>query len=452
MADTPAISKQTVAQVGESLAQDKYSTDSASFVSRVAADITSGDTVKRVLAQQMATEFTSNLLLLVLVQELQKEYRLSPFKWVNKFDDQKIEEGNTKQYIRHVATGADPYDVNIFAPITITEPQQASTDFGLYQRTTDGNIKLGVNAYQFKKPLTITAQQWIPFFTSGKLQEFIANITELINTTYEMFKISKVQTLIQNIIKTDSGIFKKRITGTATDLLSAFTTEIYPQLTRMQAQVSDEYNLFDTTPQSINSVDPEDVLMLMNQDVYTKYVGGVLAPIFNNQLVDFGKFIPKENIIPVAKGLVVGDSKTAITATAADILDTNTIVVLNKNSIKHLWWVDQVERQMWAENMAIQVVMHVWGAFGVIPWGQGFIYTNPNLNKVPGTNSTPAPTAANSGGAKVKKSIPMTIQTDATTPAQTLAMQSASQPAASKPAPSPVQDIKLDNQPKMVLK
>lgn len=409
MADTPAISKQTVGQVGESLAQDRYNTDSASLVSKIAADITSGDTVKRVLAQQMATEFTSNLLLLVLVQELQKEYRLSPFKWVNKFDDQKITEGNTKQYIRHVATGADLYDATIFAPAGVTEPQQASTDFGLYERTTDGNIKLGVNAYQFKKPLTITAQQWIPFFTSGKLQEFIANITDLINTTYEMFKISKVQTLIQNIIKTDSGIFKKRITGTATDLLSAFTTEIYPQLTRMQSQISDEYNLFDTTPQSINSVDPEDVLMLMNQDVYTKYVGGVLAPIFNNKLVEFSKFIPPENIIPVAKGLVVGDSKTAITATAADILDTSTVVVINKNSIKHLWWVDQVERQMWAENMAIQVVMHVWGAFGVIPWGQGFVYTNPNLNKVPGANSATA-----SNGTKFKKSIPMTDQTDAT--------------------------------------
>lgn len=384
------VSKEAVAQVGEDLAQTKYGASAASLVKNIAIDINGGDTVKRVLAQQMATEFTSNLLLLVLVQELQKEYKLSPFKWVNKFDDQKVESGNTKQYIRHVATGADEYSVPIFAPMFVSEPMQASSATGLYERTVDGNVKLGVNAYQFKKPLTITAQQWIPFFTSGKLQEFIANITELINTTYEMFKISKVQTLIQNMIKTDSGVFKKRITGTAANLLTAFTTEIYPQLTRMQAQMSDDYNLIDTTPQSINSVDPEDVLMLMNQDVYTKFVGGVLAPVFNNKLVDFGAFIPKENIIPVAKGLVVGDSRTPITATASDILDTNTIVVLNKNSIKHLWWVDQMERQMWAENMAIQVVLHIWGAFGVIPWGQGFIYTNPNLNKLPNDNPTPA--------------------------------------------------------------
>lgn len=380
---TPAVDTSTVAKVGESLAQNKYNMSAASLVKNVALDINGSDAVKKVLAQQMATEFTSNLLLLVLVQELQKEYKLGPFRWVNKFDDQKITEGNTKQYIRQVATGADLYDVNIFAPVGITEPQQASATVSLYERQADGTVKLGVNAYQFKKPITITAQQWIPFFTSGKLQEFIANVTELVNTTYEMFKISKVQTLIQNMIKTDSGLFKKRITGTATDLLSAFTTEIYPQLTRMQSQISDDYNLLDTTPQSINSVYAEDVLLLMNQDVYTKFVGGVLAPVFNNKLVDFGAFVPKENIIPVAKGLVVGDSKTAITATTADILDTNTIVVINKNSIKHLWWIDQTERQMWAENMAIQIVLHIWGAFGVIPWGQGFIYTNPNLNTLP---------------------------------------------------------------------
>lgn len=386
MADTTTnngVSTDSVAKVGESLAQNKYNMSASSFVKNVAIDINGGDAVKKVLAQQMATEFTSNLLLLVLVQELQKEYKLAPFRWVNKFDDQKINEGNTKQYIRQVATGGDMYDANIFAPVSVTEPQQASATVNLYERQADGTIKLGVNAYQFKKPLTITAQQWIPFFTSGKLQEFIANVTELVNTTYEMFKISKVQTLIQNMIKSDSGIFKKRITGTAPDLLSAFTTEIFPQLTRMQSQISDDYNLLDTTPQSINSAYAEDILMLMNQDLYTKFAGGVLAPVFNNKLVDFGAFLPKENIIPVAKGLVVGDSKTAITATTSDILDTNTIVVLNKNSIKHLWWIEQTERQQWAENMAIQIVLHVWGAFGVIPWGQGFIYTNTNLNTLP---------------------------------------------------------------------
>lgn len=75
------------------------------------------------------------------------------------FDDEKVEAGNTKQYIRNIITGADTYDPNMFVPAKATQPKVASTTISLYDRAEDGNVILGQNAYQFKKPLTITAQQ-----------------------------------------------------------------------------------------------------------------------------------------------------------------------------------------------------------------------------------------------------------------------------------------------------
>lgn len=388
MADTPAVDTTTVKNTGNALAQQKFGKPAKTLIKDLSVALKSPDIVAKTQAEFMASDFVNNLLLLVLYQEIQSEYKLEPYKWVNMFDDEKVEAGNTKQYIRNIITGADAYDPNMFIPTKATQPKVASTTISLYDRAEDGNVILGQNAYQFKKPLTITAQQWIPFFTSGKLQQFIADITKLINETYEMFKISYVQSLIMNMVKTDSGIFKKRITGKATNLLTAFTTEIFPEITRMRTQISSDYNLVATTPESINSTRKDEMIMLMNQDLYTKFVGGVLAPVFNNKLVDFGAFIPSENVFPLAKQLVVGDSDTAITA-GSDVLDTNTIIVLNKNAIKHLWWIEKTENQQWAENMAIQVVLHIWGAFGVIPWGQGFVYTNENLNKV-GTLNSPS--------------------------------------------------------------
>lgn len=392
MADTttpanPSVSS-TVKATGEALSQSKFGKPASTLIKELSVNLKSPDIVVKTNAEWMASDFVNNLLLLVLYQEIQSEYLLEPYKWVNMFDDEKIEAGNTKQYIRNIITGADVYDPNMFVPQKATQPKVASTTISLYDRAEDGNVILAQNAYQFKKPITITAQQWIPFFTSGKLQEFIADITKFVNETYEMFKISYVQTLISNMIKTDSGVFKKRIAGTASNLLTAFTTEIFPEITRMRTQISSDYNLVATTPESINSTRRDEMIMLMNQDLYTQFTGGVLAPVFNNKLVDFGAFIPAENVFPVAKQLVVGDSDTAITA-GADLLDKNTIIVLNKNAIKHLWWVEKTENQRWAENMAVQVVLHIWGAFGVIPWGQGFVYTNANLSKV-GTLNSPS--------------------------------------------------------------
>lgn len=380
MADTTTTSTQaTTVETADQLAQDMGYTNAQEMLSEIKDALTNGTIVSQSQAQAEASEFTGKLILLVLYQEIESRYRLEPYAWVNKFESQKIEAGNTKQFIRNIITGGDTFDENQFVPTKVTNPKIDTATISLYNRDSSGNDNLSTYGFKYKKPLTISRQMWLPYFMSGKLQEFIDSIVKLVNESFEIFKITILQKMIGDA---KTGISKK-VTGTATNILTCFTNEIYPMLTEMNFLNSD-YNInMNGTTTSLNSTAKDDLIIFVSNKVYTMLNAGVMSQIYNYKLANIEQYINLENIVPCSKQLISGDSDTPITIDTNALIGDNEILVLNKNCIKQLFWVNQTESQSWATNMTLQIVLHVWGAFGFIPWGQGFYYTNANLSVLP---------------------------------------------------------------------
>lgn len=380
-ADTTSSSttQQTTVETADQLAQDMGYSSAQEMLSEIKDALTNGTIVSQSQAQADAASFTGKLILLVLYQEIESRYRLEPYSWVNKFESQKIEAGNTKQFIRNIITGGDTFDENQFVPNKVTNPKVDTATISLYNRDSSGNDNLSTYGFKYKKPLTISRQLWLPYFMSGKLQEFIDSIVKLVNESFEIFKITILQKMIGDA---KTGISKK-VTGTATNILTCFTNEIYPMLTEMNFLNSD-YNInMNGTTTSINSTGKEDLLIFVSNKVYTMLNAGVMSQIYNYKLANIEQYINLDNIVPCSKQLISGDSDTPITIDTNPLIGDNEILVLNKNCIKQLFWVNQTESQSWATNMTLQIVLHVWGAFGFIPWGQGFYYTNNNLSVLP---------------------------------------------------------------------
>lgn len=375
---TPATQAQAVSN-GDAIAQSKGYADAAAMIESINSDLNSSNGPTKLAAEEDATDFTSKLIYLTLYQTIDGYYRQAAYKFANKFESEKIDAGNTKQFMRIIATGSDNYAEDAFIPSKLSKPQLDSATIQLYNSANEGTSKaLSTYGFKFLKPLTISKNMWLPYFTSGKLQEFIDEITKLVNTSFEYFRIGVLQQMITDA-KTN---IAKKVTGSATNLLTALTQEVYPMLTEMNAEQSD-YNInLNGTSSSINSTARDDLLIFVSNNVYTKLTGA-LANVYNNELASISRYINEENIIPCYKKIVVGDSDTPITTSSDYLMSDTEILVLNKNSIKQLYWVKQMETQTWAQNMTMQVVMHVWGAFGFLPWGQGFYYSNPNLAVLP---------------------------------------------------------------------
>lgn len=380
MADaTENTTQQTTVETADQLAQDMGYSNAQEMLSEIKDALTNGTIVSQSQAQADASEFTGKLILLVLYQEIESRYRLEPYSWVNKFESQKIEAGNTKQFIRNIITGGDTFDENQFVPTKVTNPKIDTATISLYTRDSSGNDNLSTYGFKYKKPLTISRQMWLPYFMSGKLQEFIDSIVKLVNESFEIFKITILQKMIGDA---KTGISKK-VTGTATNILTCFTNEIYPMLTEMNFLNSD-YNInMNGTTTSLNSTAKDELIIFVSNKVYTMLNAGVMSQIYNYKLANIEQYINLENIVPCSKQLISGDSDTPITIDTNALIGDNEILVLNKNCIKQLFWVNQTESQSWATNMTLQIVLHVWGAFGFIPWGQGFYYTNANLSVLP---------------------------------------------------------------------
>lgn len=377
MADKKEQIKKTTIKTADEIAQQQNYKDAQELINAVKEDLTSGSQVRMARGERAAQDFTGQLALLVLYQEIEAGYNLSAYKWINNFESVKIEAGNSKQFIRSIITGGDTYDQNQFVPNKISNPQIETTTISLYQEAADGTRSLTKYGYQYKKPITISRDVWLPYFLSGKLQEFIDDLATQLNDAYEIFRI----TIIQNMVTDLKTSIKNKITGTADNILSCFTNDIYPALTKMKF-LSKDYNI-DTAAQSVNSADKEELLILINNKTYTALNSGVLSQIFNSKLADLKTYINDENIVPTSKKLVSTTSDVAISVDGTDLIAENEVLVLNKKAIKHLYWVNAQESQSWAHNMTLELVLHVWGSFGFIPWGQGFYYKNDNLTVLP---------------------------------------------------------------------
>ena len=385
--------KKTVA-AGDAVANQMGYTSAANLTASVNDNLSSTDELTQRTARNTAGDFVSKLTQLVLYQQIDGEYNFDAYRYVNKFENTKIAAGNSKQYQRKILTGAETYDANAFIPTKVTYPTGDVATISLY----DNNGALSKYGYQFKKGVSLQPQKWMTFFTSGKLQEFITDTVNSLNQSYFLFRVSMIEKMLSDMKPTrtlDNGTknytlsdkkIQKNIVGTASNLLTAFTQEIFPEIQKMRF-LSSEYNInLNGSSTSLNSTSKNKLIMLMNTNTATKLQNGVIANVFNAQLVKPDNFIDSENIFQVSKMLNFSttDESAPVTIQETNLLDEDEIIVLESDAIKSLYWIPgDDEANRFGQNMTTQVTLHAWGALGFIPWGMGFYYTNKNMTNLP---------------------------------------------------------------------
>lgn len=326
-------------------------------------------------ARAIAAEFTKQLALLILYQEIENPtIPSSKYNWAKAFNDEMISEGNSKEFILNLSTGNDTYNADNFIPNKATPPQIESKIISMYIEKADGTRELAPNAYQYLKPLTINESQWYPYFIKGKLGEFISKISSLMRKSYDLFIISKMENFIKNLN------FAKTVQATGTDMYSCLSNDVIPAIEKM-TYLNTEFNL-TAASKNISASEPSDILVFTNNNIKSKLRTGIKTRLFNASLLDLDNVIPKENWIGTAGSVVVGNSDTPISI-GNDWIDNNTLYVISKDAIKHCLQVDRTESQAWAQNMTIQIVLHIWGTIDSLPWEKGFKYVSNNLSVLP---------------------------------------------------------------------
>ena len=400
---TKKSTQQLVLENGNQLANEAGFESAGEYLESLREGINSPNKARSMDASRAAGDFTSKLTLLTLYQAIDGEFNLGVYDWVNKFEVSKITAGNSKQFIRNILTGADDYNENTFNPTTATKPQVDAYTISLYSTNTTGSAAATLSTYAKKivKPLTILKAEWMPYFISGKLQEFVNKISQQINESVSLIKFDLFQQMV-NKIKTgynttnvQEGMKKVfdesgrtgavNISAQVTNILDVFTKVVFPNITNM-AFLNNEYNisLRGQESTSLNSSTRDDILILVNNKTYTKLTSGVLANVFNNRLASVEKYINPDNIIPCGRKITTSNSSTAIGVHGnEDLIAENEVLVINKNVFKSLLFVDESGSQSYVTNMSLQLVAHLWIACGIIPWGQGFVVRTDKLTVMP---------------------------------------------------------------------
>lgn len=372
--------KEVTLEIGDQVAQEMGENSAAEFLENQRINARSTNPAKAKNAKAAALDFTTKLLRLVLYQEIKSEFNLSKYNWIEKFNDERIEAGEGKEYIKNLLTGVDSYNADNFVPNTATKPSADAKIIRLYK--DDGTI----SDYGFKalKPLTILKNEWFQYFISGKLMEFIEKQIDIMRKSMFFYKYSVISTIIRDLAGDTASIkISKRVAGTATNILTCFTNEIFPLIEDMQYFNNDYARDAAKNALYPNVNNRDDILLIMNRNTLNKFKNGAMSNQLNNKLVDFNNVLPLENIIGTGKDLTIGNSSENITVANTELIPENKILIINKNLIKYLWFVDVTDSQEFAQNMAVQFVNHLWGVAGQLDWEGAIVYTNDNLTTLP---------------------------------------------------------------------
>lgn len=354
---------------------------------------------KATIAQQEVQQYLGDMLMLTLYQIIEKPQNLDKIReWAHKFDDGKLAAGNQRIYVNNLITGhTDWLDVQgKFVPDKATYPKSEWKGIYFY-KDDEGNLADG--AFQWVKNQTIRAAEWIPFFTSGALNEFIAQVQSGLYRSWLYYKYDQTVSYVIN----QANSFKRQVAGKGTDMFES-VNEFLEEISEMK-EINSIYNIGGAvgkpdaeTPEETKSIRytrTEDLVVIMSPRNKTKLQAGIETQLFNAELLNLNGVIDMSNITTFGGKLVIGDEKTPVTVSETRYIDNNTIIVFDKAAFRFLYYVEQNGVQSYPHNMTLQLTNHVWGVMGYLPWYQGFKYSNVNLSKLPSSK-----TAINTRAAK----------------------------------------------------
>lgn len=386
----------------------------ASQISAQAASIKA-----RALTQ--ADMLVTSLLRKCYYMEIEESPYFSYMGFVDMFDDEPLEWGNTKEYVFDLATGISSYDVE-YIPDQPVVAQVNKYYINMYSGVdASGQLQLANTAYQFKKRLSINQALWYPFFSAGKLDEFIEAERRKLRKTYRYFKfdniVGRIAATARYLAHSTSATvglntqYGRLVKGTERDLFSAIANEVYPILNDLKTGDANAWYGGEDYKGCIVETNPNDVILLWNNKIDASVKAGVSSQLFNAQLFDLKKYLNEDNVkivgnrllIPganqwwvdnidaptqITRTLTAGNENNIITKTDIPYIPVDVIVLLNKNFIRHLYQILREGNQYYVNNLYNEYVLHVWATADFLPWLQFIVYQNPNLAVLPNTDPT----------------------------------------------------------------
>lgn len=374
-----------------------------------------------------AFKLVTQILLKVLKQEIEETPSPAFLRIVDQFQEPEyLNEGNTKEYIYDSTTGVTSFDRNIKISQSIAQPSVCSTTLSMFTVNNQGQKQLTNQAFQLKAQVSIPYNEWIPFFTSGKLNEFLNKQREKLAKQWAIYKYDQILGMVStqtaslihqatnnNQITTGHYNGGYVLAGTTADLFQAIVKDVYPLLTNLSI-MDGNYQAGGTSYNgTLTITNPEDVLILMSPKIEASLRAGIASQLYNPKVFDLKSWVNESNIwvvgnkfnIPGASQWTFNNNTITKTVTNANIgnyssqenanlstaitkLDTqylpdNCLVILNKNMIRLLLQVNTPANQFYSNNLMEDMFLHVWGVYGILPWFPFIVYSNPNLGVLP---------------------------------------------------------------------
>lgn len=349
------------------------------LIKDVGNKVSSTNAAERRMGEKLGAETITELALLVLKQEIVSQAKPSYLNFANIFDDGILDAGNSKQYLFNMPTGNSKYDPDQFIPINRTEQFLKQHIISIYDRNNIGEITLNPNTVQYRKNLTISEVNWLQYFKTGTLNQFLTELRSNLRMSFEMFKYDKIANYITSLqdIKT--------VQGTAKNMFDCFVDEIFPLLTNFDYYSSD-YNR-DQNFKGIVAAGASNMYMIMSANNLARFKTGIKSQVYNAQFLNFKNIMDDSRIFSLGKKFNISNENTPIVMKEETYIDDNTIYIFDKNIIKLLYQIDKQQSQSFAENLATQIVLHIWLTYDTLPWGQIVKYTNKNLKVLPGNEA-----------------------------------------------------------------
>lgn len=359
-------------KIADNLSQEMGYKDAKDFIETHKVKLNSKNAATRAMGERSVGDWFGNLLLLCLYQHIENQQSFGYMNsFADAFDDGVVDEGNAKEYIANKITGVSTYLADQFVPTKRSTKSVENYVIQMYDSAGTLNNK----AYQFKKSQTIEAPEYIPYFKKGALNEFIAGLTAQIYIAYEMFKFDKIAKLITTATP------QKTIAGKATNMFDAFVEEIFPEWKEMTF-ANTQYN-YKSSSKYVHSSSLNDLIVIMSSKNLQRLNSGIKTQLFNAQFFGVDSELKNSDIISLGNQIVIGDEDTPISVSSTPYVDDNTLWIVDRRYVKHILQINRKETQMWAENMTISIVLHIWGAADILPWCPMIKYTNENLSVQP---------------------------------------------------------------------
>lgn len=321
----------------------------------------------RAVATKEIVNLAGEITLKVFTQDIFTNNILSNDGLLAAFNDGFLDFGNTKEYILEPLTGFVDYDKNEFIPKDITSIPVESQVINFYQ--ADGQT-LAPNSKKWVKPLTIIERNLVQYFLSGKTFEFINN--KLLHMA-ESLIIGQMHILLEFIsTATPKKVIDLDTDTTFTSRPAANAADAWVKVFNIindMCQASNDY-AYSSSSQTPRTADQSNLIIFGNIKVF-QYLKNLKAFIFHSNLFQPVQDLAESNFYSVPRKFIIGDEKTIIKTATDYYLDTNTLIILDKNqSFKFIHLLETTASQMFARNLANSTFKHIWFTWGMLNWGK----------------------------------------------------------------------------------